>query len=156
MTRICVTSTGTDLNSQMDPRFGRCAYFIIVDPETMEFEAIQNEAATASGGAGVRAAQTIVSKGVCAVVTGSIGPNALPAFKESGVGVFTGRFGTVRDCIDGYKAGELQSISQPGPAHRGLGVGIGAVYGVPDRGGVGYGRGGGRGRGRRRGGGWNR
>jgi len=135
---------------------------MIVDSDTMEFEAIQNDAAAASGGAGVRAAQTVVSKGVESVITGSVGPNALPALKDSGVNVFTGIFGTVREAIEGYKEGGLQTIDQPGPSQKGMGYGLGPATGAGagmgrgggfgGRGG-GYGRGGGRGR--RRGGGWN-
>ncbi|MHA2188887.1 MAG: NifB/NifX family molybdenum-iron cluster-binding protein [Candidatus Thorarchaeota archaeon] len=125
MTRICVTSAGTDLDSLVDPRFGRCAYFIVVDPDTMEFEAIQNEAANAAGGAGIRAAQTVVSNDVESVITGSVGPNALPALKDAGVSIFTGSFGTVRGAIEGHKKGDLQTIDQPGPAYRGMGYGLG-------------------------------
>ena len=67
MAKICVTSSGPTLESVDDPRFGRCAYFIIADPETLDFEDISNDAAMASGGAGVRAAQTVAAQNVEAV-----------------------------------------------------------------------------------------
>jgi len=57
--KIGISSTGEDLNAQVDPRFGRCQYFLIVDTDTMNFESIPNESAMASGGAGIQAAQTI-------------------------------------------------------------------------------------------------
>lgn len=60
--KICMTSIGKDLNAEVDPRFGRCRYFIIVDPDTMNFEAISNENAGVYGGAGVNAVQTIARK----------------------------------------------------------------------------------------------
>jgi predicted Fe-Mo cluster-binding NifX family protein len=62
--KICVTATANTLNAQIDPRFGRCSYLIIVDSETMQFEAIPNMAAGATGGAGIQAAQTITKKDV--------------------------------------------------------------------------------------------
>ena len=74
--KIAVSATGPDMDAEVDPRFGRCQYFIIVDPETMEFEAVDNESAMASGGAGISAAQMIAGKGVEAVLTGNCGPNA--------------------------------------------------------------------------------
>ena len=60
--KICMTSIGKDLNAEVDPRFGRCRYFIIVDPDTMNFEAISNENAGVYGRAGVNAVQTIARK----------------------------------------------------------------------------------------------
>ena len=140
MTKICVTSTGDTLEAQVDPRFGRCAYFIIADLETLEFEAISNAAVMASGGAGIQAAQTVSTKSVEAVVTGSVGPNAFSALDSSDIKILTGATGTVRDAIDKYKASELTEISTPGPSHMGMGGGGG--------------RGGGRGRGGRGRGGW--
>jgi predicted Fe-Mo cluster-binding NifX family protein len=140
MTKICVTSMGDTLEAQVDPRFGRCAYFIIANPETLEFEAISNTAVMASGGAGIQAAQTVSAKSVEAVVTGSVGPNAFSALDSSEIKILTGATGTVRDAIEKFKASELKEISTPGPSHKGMGGGGG--------------RGGGRGRGGRGRGGW--
>ena len=57
--KIGITSTGKNLDAEVDQRFGRCKYFIIVDTDSMEFEAISNENIMASGGAGIQAAQTL-------------------------------------------------------------------------------------------------
>lgn len=157
MAKICITSSGPTLESQVDPRFGRCAYFIIADTETFAFEAISNEAAMASGGAGIRAAQTVAAQNVEAVLTGSVGPNAFPALQDSGIKILAGVAGTVRSAIESYGSGSLTELATPGPANvgkgqggtgRGLGMGRGGGMGM------GMGRGGGRGggRGRRRGG----
>ena len=143
MTKICITSSGPTLESAVDPRFGRCAYFIIVETETSAFEAIPNQAATASGGAGVQAAQIVVSKGVEAVLTGSVGPNAFPALEDSGIRILIGISGTVKAAIESYTKGALQELNTPGPANVGKGQG-GTGYGM----GTGYGRGGGMGVGR--------
>jgi len=73
---ICITASGKDLDSAFDPRFGRCAYFIFVDPKTMEFEAIANEGAELESGAGLRAAQKVVEKGAKVLITGQVCMNA--------------------------------------------------------------------------------
>ncbi len=156
MTKICITSSGPTLDSMVDPRFGRCAYFIIADPETYAFEAVSNEAAMASGGAGIRAAQTVASKDVDAVLTGSVGPNAFPALQDAGIKILSGVSGMVRTAIENYNKSGFQELTTPGPSNvgkgqggpgRGLGMGYGYGMGM----GRGMGRGGG-GRGRRRGG----
>jgi len=152
MTKICVTSSGTTLDSMVDPRFGRCAYFIIADPETYDFEAVPNEAASFAGGAGIRAAQIVVAKNVEAILTGSVGPNAFPALQDAGVRILAGVSGTVRSAIESYNKDVFQELTTPGPSNVGRGQGgpgrgLGMGYGY----GLGMGRAGG-GRGRHRGG----
>jgi len=71
--RICVSAIADSPDAQVDPRFGRCPYFVIVDSETMEFEAIPNIASSQMGGAGIQAAQMVASKGVNVVLTGNVG-----------------------------------------------------------------------------------
>jgi len=149
MTKICVTSSGTDLDSPVNPRFGRCGYFIIIDSETMDFQAITNEGAMASGGAGIRAAQLVAAQGVEVVITGAVGPNAHPALTDAGISIVTGTFATVRDAVEAYKKGTLTTIDQAGPTQKGTGAGaamgggFGGGYGGGGRGGGGggYGRG---------------
>jgi predicted Fe-Mo cluster-binding NifX family protein len=109
--KIAVSATGKDLNSPIDPRFGRCQYFIFIDPETMEFEASENEGLMASGGAGVQAAQLIVQKGVKALITGNLGPNAASALSASGIKVHLVSGGTIREVTEAFKAGKLQEAS---------------------------------------------
>ena len=141
--KICVTSTGPSLDAPVDPRFGRCQYFMIVDSETMEYEAMQNPSIGASGGAGIQAAQTVAGKGVGAVVTGNLGPNATQTLGAAGITMVTGASGTVRDAIEQYKSGGLSQTTSPTvPEYSGLG-GAGAGAGV----GAGAGMGGGRGMG---------
>jgi predicted Fe-Mo cluster-binding NifX family protein len=121
--KIAITATGSSLDAEVDPRFGRCQYFIIVDPETMQFEALENSAAMAGGGAGVSAAQTIASKGVEAVLTGNCGPNAYQVLSAAGIKVITGVAGKVQDAIQGYKSGKFQASSQPNVGdHFGMGM----------------------------------
>lgn len=111
--KICVSAMANNLDAQLDPRFGRCPYFVIVDSETMQFEATPNMASGAMGGAGIQAAQTIAGKGVKVLITGSIGPNAFQALSAAGIKIMTGAFGTVRDVVEKYKKGELKETDAP-------------------------------------------
>ena len=111
--KICVSATAENLDAPLDPRFGRCPYFIIVDSETMQFEAVPNPASGAIGGAGIQAAQIIANKGVNVVITGSIGPNAFQALSAAGIKIVTGAAGTVRKVVKKYKRGELKETSTP-------------------------------------------
>ena len=140
--KIAISATGPTLDAEVDPRFGRCQYFIIADPETMEFEAVDNSSAMAAGGAGISAAQAIADKGVQAVLTGNCGPNAYQVLSSAGIQVITGVSGSVRGAIEGYRAGKFQSSAQANvPDH----FGMGSVPGMG--GGFGMGRGMGRGMG---------
>jgi predicted Fe-Mo cluster-binding NifX family protein len=105
--KICISSKGKDLNSMVDPRFGRCSYFIIVDIDTLNFESIGNDSMMASGGAGIRAAQTVAKTGVEAVITGNIGPNAFHTLSAAGIMVYTGANGIIRGIIERYKKGDF-------------------------------------------------
>jgi len=124
--KICVSAVANSLDAQLDPRFGRCPYLVIVDDETMQFEAIPNMASGAMGGAGIQAAQTIVSKGVKVLITGSIGPNAFQALSATGIKIMTGAFGTVREVVEKYKRGEMKETGAPTVGgHFGMGRGRG-------------------------------
>ena len=106
--KIAVTATADNLESEVDPRFGRCSYFLIIDIDTMNFESISNEGSLASGGAGIQAAQTVAKAGVDVVVTGNMGPNAFQTLSAAGITVFTGANGTVKEAVEKYKKGELK------------------------------------------------
>jgi predicted Fe-Mo cluster-binding NifX family protein len=123
--KIVVTANAPTLDADIDPRFGRCQYFIIADPETMEFEALENSGAMAGGGAGISTAQTIASKGIEAVLTGNCGPNAYQVLSAAGIKIVTGVSGKVREAIQDYKSGKLKASSQPNVAgHFGMGGGM--------------------------------
>ena len=119
--KICVTATGSDLNAPVDPRFGRCQNFVIVDSDTMAFDAMANEAIAAPGGAGIQAAQAMVNKGVDVVISGNIGPNAFQVLSTASVKVATGAYGTVQEAIMMYKSGKLaETGTSTAPAHAGM------------------------------------
>lgn len=124
--KICVTARTSGLDALIDPRFGRCSYFVIVDSETMESEAFANTAAGAVGGAGIQAAQLVASKGAKVLITGNAGPNAFQALSTAGIKVVTGAVGTVREAIEKYKKGELKETGTPTvQGHHGKGSGGG-------------------------------
>lgn len=119
--KICITSQGNTLESQVDPRFGRCAYFIIIDPESSEFEIIENSNAQTMGGAGIQAGQLVSDKGVKALLTGHVGPNAFQTLQASGIEIITGISGPVKEAVEQYKSGVLKPATNPTVgAHSGM------------------------------------
>jgi predicted Fe-Mo cluster-binding NifX family protein len=128
--KICVSAESNNLEAPIDPRFGRCPYFVIVDSETMQFEAVPNVASGATGGAGIQAAQTIANKGAKVLITGNVGPNAFQALSAAGIKIVTGAFGTVREVVEKYKRGELRETGAPTVGgHFGMGRGRGRGQG---------------------------
>ena len=122
--RICVTSEGSSLDSKVDPRFGRCQYFIIADTDTLEFEVVGNPNIESMGGAGIQSAQLVSSKQVKAVITGNVGPNAFQTLQAAGIEVFTGASGMVKEAIEKYKKGEFKTVSGPS---------VGSHSGMPNK-----------------------
>ena len=118
--RIAVTSTGEGLDSEVDPRFGRAAFFLIGDTETMEFAAVENENA-AGGAAGIGSAKSVVDEGVKAVLTGNCGPNAQCILSASGIKLYTGVTGTIAQAVELLKSGKLAASEEPNvQAHFGM------------------------------------
>jgi len=118
------------LEAQIDPRFGRCQYFVLVDTDTMAFEAIRNEGADSMSGAGIQTAQAIVEKGAQAVITGNVGPNAYQVLSSAGTKILTGASGTVREAVEKFKGGQFREAATPGPAGFGMGPGMGRGFGM--------------------------
>jgi len=102
-TKICITSKGKELSAEVDPKFGRAQYFLIVDPHTMEFDVIENPNTEAEHGAGIQTAQLISSKNVGTVLTGKCGPNAQRVLQSSGIKVITDVSGKAEDALSKYK-----------------------------------------------------
>ncbi len=176
--KIAITANGPTLDVNVDPRFGRCAYFLIVDTDTLDFEAVENPNVALGGGAGIQSGQLMAAKNVKFVLTGNCGPNAHETLSAAGIGVIPGCSGAVGDAVERFKAGQLNTASeptvashsgmadvpsasqdQPMPAQQspmpgggmGMGCGPGGGRGMGRGGGQGRGRGGGMGQGRRRG-----
>ncbi len=111
--KICITSERDKLDSRVDPRFGRCQYFVIVDTDTMKFEAMRNPNIDAMGGAGIQSGQFIAEKKVKAVLTGNVGPNAFQTLQAAGIEVVTGVSGTIKEAAEKYKKGEFKATQGP-------------------------------------------
>ena len=112
--KIAVTTSGKSLSSAVDPRFGRCANFIIVDPDSMEFQVVENsQNLNLSQGAGIQAGKTIAETGAAVLITGNCGPKAFMVLEQAGVNIITGAGGgTVEQVIEQYKNGEFQNAAQ--------------------------------------------
>jgi len=120
--RIAVTAEGAGLDAPASPVFGRCPCYIFVDTDTLQWEAAENPARGAPGGAGIQAAQFIVERGARAVVTGQVGPNAMGVFQAAGVSAYLFVGGTVRAAVAAFQAGTL-APAQAGGQGRGKGGG---------------------------------
>jgi predicted Fe-Mo cluster-binding NifX family protein len=148
--KVAVSSSGTNLDSQIDPRFGRCSYFIIVNTDDLSFEAFDNEAIALGGGAGIQSSQFVVSKGAGAVITGNVGPNAVNTLSAAGVEMFMGQTGSVREAVEKYRKGNIKAQGSPNvDNHYGMGGGTSGMSRMPGMGrSMGMGRGMGKGMGR--------
>ncbi len=106
--KVAVTSQGKDLDDRLDSRFGRASYFVIVDPESMQFTAFNNEQnLNLPQGAGIQTAQNVINNGAQAIITGNCGPKAFATLAAARVTVYTGARGTVREAIEEFKNGAL-------------------------------------------------
>lgn len=140
--KVVVSSAGDNLDAEVSPIWGRCAYFLFVDTDTMQAEALPNVAVNARGGAGIQAAQFVVQEGAQVVLSGNLGPNAMQVLQAADVPFYAVNSGTVREAVEAYKAGALQANSGPtvdedfGKPGGGFGSGLGR-----GRGGMGGGQG---------------
>lgn len=121
--KIAVTTQGPNLDDKVDPRFGRCAYFLVVDTETMTAEAVENANVNAGGGAGIQSAQLIADRGVSHVLTGNCGPNAYRTLEAAEIKIIVGVSGIAREAVEKFKSGDLDVTDAPNVgSHFGTGV----------------------------------
>jgi len=112
--KIAVTATDNELISDMDPRFGRAKYFVLVDPETLEYEAVENKQnLNLPQGAGIQAAKIIVDHKADVLISGNCGPKAYEVLNAAGIKIVTGAQGRVIDAITQYKSGQLTAADEP-------------------------------------------
>ena len=111
--KIAISSTGQALDSQIDQRFGRAEYFIIVDTESMEFDVIENSNTAGAGGAGINSAKVVIDAQAKAVLTGNCGPNAQRTLSAAGLKLYTGASGTIEQAVDLFKTGKLTESTEP-------------------------------------------
>ncbi len=108
--KIAVTSNGNDLSAQVDPRFGRCDHFIVIDPHTMAFDVLDNkQSLDLPQGAGIQAGKTVANANVDVLITGNCGPKAYMVLERAGITIFTGASGSITENIERFKKGELHA-----------------------------------------------
>jgi predicted Fe-Mo cluster-binding NifX family protein len=115
MAKLAISSEGPDLDEALDPRFGRAAGFIVVDPQTLEFDYLDNGLSQAMAqGAGIQAAEQVANSGAKTVLTGYVGPKAFMALQAAGIRVAQNLADmTVREAIEMYRNGKVEWARQP-------------------------------------------
>lgn len=112
--KLAISAKGQTLDSEMDPRFGRAKYFLLVDSEGDHLEVVENrQNLQLPQGAGIQAAQTVAEKGAQAVLTGNCGPKAFQVLQAARIQVAVGLEGAVREVVKQFKEGKIQFA--PGP-----------------------------------------
>jgi predicted Fe-Mo cluster-binding NifX family protein len=112
--KILLTTVSPDIESEIDPRFGRGAYLLIVDPDTLEWQAYPNPGTSTPAGAGIRAAQFVCDQKADVVISGDFGPHAYQALNAASLPMYIyGSTGTARQVIERFKAGQLQRVGAP-------------------------------------------
>jgi len=120
--KLAITGGTPQIETKFERRFGRCAYFIVVDTETRAWEAFPNPAAEARGGAGTQAAQFLANQGVEAVISGNFGPNAFTALDAASIHMYSAQDGQAETLVDDFMAERLVRVTgSTGPAHHGGG-----------------------------------
>lgn len=108
---MAISAREKGLDSQVDQRFGRCAFFVLVNVESGELvKSIENTNAASAGGAGPQSVQILSEHGVNAVALGNVGPNAVTALKAAGMEIYTGIEGTVQETLKKFKEGKLEVV----------------------------------------------
>lgn len=107
--KIAVPAKGKKLGSELDPRFGRAPYFLIVDSDTMKYTVINGE--DLPHGAGIAAATAVVGSGAKVVIAGNLGPKAFRVLMVSGLDIFIDAKGLVSGVIAKYKRNELKKAT---------------------------------------------
>ena len=107
--KVAVSATGPTLDSAVDPRFGRCQYFVLVETGDMSHEAVENVGGSLGGGAGVQSGRLVAEKGAKVVLTGGCGPNADQTLRAAGIDVIVGCSGTVSEVVARFESGALRA-----------------------------------------------
>lgn len=111
--KICITAQQNNLNSPIEPRFGRCRYFVIFDDKTQQYEAVKNTAISAAGGAGIKATQLLIDNQVDTLITGRIGPKAMNALETTNIQVILNASGLIKNVLEQLRNGELIEEKRP-------------------------------------------
>ncbi|MBF0375960.1 MAG: NifB/NifX family molybdenum-iron cluster-binding protein [Desulfamplus sp.] len=112
--KVAVSSSGTNLESPLDPRFGRASYFLIIDTDTLAFEVkVNDQNMNLPQGAGIQAGKIVANCGVDCLITGNCGPKAYNVLQSAGVRVVTGVNGNVKEVVERFKNKEFEYSQGP-------------------------------------------
>ncbi|MDY6904649.1 MAG: NifB/NifX family molybdenum-iron cluster-binding protein [Thermodesulfobacteriota bacterium] len=112
--KIAVSATGQDVESEVDPRFGRAPYFVVVDSETKAVDVVENtQNLNLPQGAGIQAGKTIVNSGANVLLTGNCGPKAFAVLEQAGISVVIGAKGKVSEAVSAYLNGDMATANGP-------------------------------------------
>jgi len=121
--KIAISSVGKSLESEVDARFGRCAYFLIVEIKNKkvgDVKVVENTAKAQMGGAGITAGEIVANEKVDVIITMNLGPRAFSVFEQFGVKSYQGR-GKIKDVVQDFIGGKLKEIGDAtGPRHIGF------------------------------------
>ena len=126
--KIGISSTGKEITSMLDPRFGRCNYFLIYDTDDENVKFVENKGQASGGGAGIAASQQIIDEQVDVVITGNLGPNAFDLIKKSDIKVYNCGNIKIKAAIELFKEGRLEELAEAGPSHSGSEMGNGNMF----------------------------
>ncbi|HHT06631.1 MAG TPA: dinitrogenase iron-molybdenum cofactor biosynthesis protein [Hydrogenispora sp.] len=110
--KIAVPVEEKSLAANVCPSFGRTPYFLIYDTETKESSFLENGAAASTGGAGIKAAQTIVDQNVSVLLTPRCGENAAAVLKAAEIELYKTTSPSVKDNIKAFIAGKLLLLDE--------------------------------------------
>jgi predicted Fe-Mo cluster-binding NifX family protein len=109
--KLAITSQGENLDSALDPRFGRAKFFVVIDTETRSITVVSNDVnLNAAQGAGIQAGKKVVELGAKALITGNVGPKAFATLEAGNVEVYIGANGTIAEVLEQFKAGHLKAL----------------------------------------------
>lgn len=118
--KIAFSATEKNIDNLLDMRFGRCKVFQIYDSESKEFRVVDNKGQSASGGAGIAAAQQLLDEKVDVVVTGNIGPNAFEIIEKAKIKIYKCGNVDIKSALEKFDKGELEEITLAAPLHNGM------------------------------------
>ena len=121
--KIAISSTGKTLESEVDARFGRCLYFLIVEIENKKIKnvkTVENTARAQMGGAGITAGEIVGNQKVKVIITTNLGPRAFQVFSQLGIKIYGGQ-GKIKDVVQDFIDDKLTELTNAtGPQHIGL------------------------------------
>lgn len=108
---VAFSASGEGMDSDLDARFGRAPFFVVVETEDGGARTLDNSVNMEAGqGAGIKAAESLVREGVGAVITGHCGPKAFRVLDSSGIAIYLVPGGKIVDALHKFMQGDLVKL----------------------------------------------